>query len=149
MGDSNSPTMLRCPTCETHFGSLKPRPTHTCPRCGWRGEHLVAERARTTDELARMVALANSPKEIREKLGKKIDADAKEWEGGEETHSAAFFFRLLRRLVDEEGLIQIEEVVAACAKQGINNPSPNEILELAETEGVLLRIDSGVWRWLD
>ena len=98
--------VIRCTSCERHFGSLRNDKTFTCPGCGKSGEHPIVGRAKDSGDLKQKVSLANVPPELRDEMKRKIKIDDYQ-DYQEDSASAPALLKLLSNLVDENGKLNV------------------------------------------
>ncbi|MBT4060164.1 MAG: hypothetical protein HOE69_07670 [Euryarchaeota archaeon] len=139
--------VIRCKECERHFGSLTQVPSSQCPGCGTRGENPIVERANDSEDLREKVSLANTPPELRAELNKRMRRDNYE-SFEEDTKSPRALLKIISNIVDENGLINLQIVQNALDKRQIESPNGQELIDMVESQGLLLRHSSDEWRWL-
>ncbi len=148
MGQDETPVMVRCQSCSAYYGALQISNQTLCPKCGTVGGTVV-ERAKTTSELAKMVASANSPREIRHLLETRFEKDSQPWQVGNRDVTPSRIVKILRQLVDDEGLVHESDVITVLEQRGVIQSDAIGIIESVEAEGFLLRVEDGVWRWVE
>ncbi len=140
--------VIRCNSCERHFGSLRNDGPFACPGCGESGEHPIVGRAKDSGDLKQKVSLANVPKELRDEMKRKIKTDDfQDFE--EDCASASALLKLLSNLVNENGKLNIIAVQNALNKRGIVLPNAQELIDMAESQGLLMRDTPTEWQWLE
>jgi len=140
--------VIRCTSCERHFGSLRNDKTFTCPGCGNSGEHPIVGRAKDSGDLKQRVSLANVPPELRDEMKRKIKTDDYQ-DYQEDSASAPALLKLLSNLVDENGKLNIIDVQNELNRRGIVLPDAQELIDMAESQGLLMRDTSTEWEWLE
>nr|AIF08138.1 hypothetical protein [uncultured marine group II/III euryarchaeote KM3_27_D02] len=149
MSDESQFLVFRCPECERCFGKLSAAASGRCPACGSAANHKVIDRAKDDDDLQRRVALANVPSELRKELGAKIDKMPAYDSGKQDSVSAVKLRSLLLASRDEENRLSVTTLQVALAKEGIEEPTAEELISMAEFEGVLIRHSEGEWLYLE
>jgi hypothetical protein len=67
----------------------------------------------------------------------------------EDSASAPSLLKLLSNLVDEEGKLNIPTVQNELDRRGIVLPDAQELIDMAESQGLLLRDTSTEWKLLE
>jgi predicted RNA-binding Zn-ribbon protein involved in translation (DUF1610 family) len=140
--------VIRCTSCERHFGSLRNNKSFVCPGCGESGEYPIVERAKDSGDLRKRVSFANVPPELRDEMKRKIKVDDYQ-DYQEDSASAPSLLKLLRNLVDEEGKVNISTVQNELDRRGIALPDAQELIDMAESQGLLLRDTPTEWKLLE
>ena len=139
--------VFKCLACNNCHG--RKTSGHSCPHCGQRiGESTpVVDKAANPGELRMKVILANTPPELRDSLAKQLKK-------AESLVQSALSFnpkkgvQILRESLDSEGILSLSEVQKNFTKQGVEK-SLIAFLEMAEAEGLILRLDEGLWQFLE
>ena len=139
--------VFKCLACNNCHG--RKTSGHSCPHCGQRiGESPpVVAKAANPGELRMKVILANTPPELRDSLAKQLKK-------AESLVQSALSFnpkkgvQILRESLDSEGILSLSEVQKNFTKQGVEK-SLIAFLEMAEAEGLILRLDEGLWQFLE
>ena len=139
--------VFRCLACNNCHG--RKTSGHSCPHCGQRiGESTpVVDKAANPGELRMKVILANTPPELRDSLAKQLNK-------AESLVQSALSFnpkkgvQILRESLDSDGILSLSEVQKNFTKKGFEK-SVIAFLEMAEAEGLILRLDEGLWQFLE
>ncbi|DAC28650.1 MAG TPA: hypothetical protein D7H99_01995 [Candidatus Poseidoniales archaeon] len=139
--------VFRCLACNNCHG--RKTSGHSCPHCGQRiGESTpVVDKAANPGELRMKVILANTPPELRDSLAKQLKK-------AESLVQSALSFnpkkgvQILRESLDSDGILSLSEVQKNFTKKGFEK-SVIAFLEMAEAEGLILRLDEGLWQFLE
>lgn len=139
--------VFRCLACNNCHG--RKTSGHSCPHCGQRiGESTpVVDKAANPGELRMKVILANTPPELRDSLAKQLKK-------AESLVQSALSFnpkkgvQILRESLDSDGILSLSEVQKNFTKKGFEK-SVITFLEMAEAEGLILRLDEGLWQFLE
>ena len=139
--------VFKCLACNNCHG--RKTSGHSCPHCGQRiGESTpVVDKAANPGELRMKVILANTPPELRDSLAKQLKK-------AESLVQSALSFnpkkgvQILRESLDSEGILSLSEVQKNFTKKGFEK-SLIAFLEMAEAEGLILRLDEGLWQFLE
>ena len=59
-----------------------------------------------------------------------------------------YLLKILSNLIDEEGIIEFEKVDAELLRLAIETPNAHELIDMAESQGLLMRHPLGGWQWL-
>ncbi len=140
--------VIRCTECERHFGSLSSITKFTCPSCGNVGEHPIVDRAKDDADLSQRVALANVPPELRANLEKQLSGREKFQDYDDELPSARNLLIIISNLIDEDGIITLDKLDAELSRRAIESPNAEELIDMAESQGLLMRHTHGGWLWL-
>lgn len=140
--------VIRCTYCERHFGILRNDKSFLCPGCGEYGEYPIVGRAKDSGDLRKRVSIANVPPELRDEMKRKIKADDYQ-DYQEDSASAPSLLKLLSNLVDEEGKVNISTVQNELDRRGIALPDAQELIDMAESQGLLLRDTPTEWKLLE
>ncbi|MBS72200.1 MAG: hypothetical protein CMO20_04515 [Thermoplasmata archaeon] len=139
--------IIRCNDCNSHFGTLKSSEIYYCPKCGQNGEYPIVDRARDSNELSKKVSMANVPPELREELLQRTDV-IEYVDYDVDTISAKQLLRIISNNVDEDGLINLQQIEIELTKKKIDSPNALQLVEMAESQGLLMRKDNHGWIWL-
>jgi hypothetical protein len=139
--------VFKCLACNNCHG--RKTSGHSCPHCGQRiGESTpVVDKAANPGELRMKVILANTPPELRDSLAKQLKK-------AESLVQSALSFnpkkgvQILRESLDSDGILSLSEVQKNFTKKGFEK-SVIAFLEMAEAEGLILRLDEGLWQFLE
>ena len=139
--------VFKCLACNNCHG--RKTSGHSCPHCGQRiGESTpVVDKAANPGELRMKVILANTPPELRDSLAKQLKK-------AESLVQSALSFnpkkgvQILRESLDSDGILSLSEVQKNFTKKGFEK-SVTAFLEMAEAEGLILRLDEGLWQFLE
>ena len=140
---------LRCGECGQVFarklGSM-PR----CYRCGKSGEEgiTIVGTAENPQELQVVIATANVPQKLRRELAGKLPKPNRDSQSEGDDKSPERTLNAIREAADEEGQIERPNLLKALARNRIS-ATPEQIMEWAEAEGMLLRVGEGSWRLLE
>ena len=149
MVDGEQFLVFRCSECKRCFGKLSATGANSCPACGSTTKHLIIDRATDEDDLQTRVSSANIPSELRKDLGEKIDKMQPYDDGGEDSVTTGRLRAILEQSVDEDGRISPNRLQNALDKEEITEPSAEELISMAESQGALIRSSDGDWHWLE
>ncbi len=137
--------VLRCPACKICHG--RKSTGHLCPHCGQRiGDNSeVVDKAVDSNDLRMKVVLANTPEELRGLLQSKLSKDS--YLVGRE-YNPAVGFRIVKDSCDDKGIIQQKIIAEKLIKNGLEIDVV-DFMEHVETQGLVIRIESGIWQFLE
>lgn len=137
--------VLRCSACNICHG--RKSTGHLCPHCGQRiGDNAeVVDKAFDSNELRMKVVLANTPDNLKDLLKSKLSNDSPLVANG---YSAVTALRIVQDSVDENGFIHLDVIGNKLAKSGMEIDA-EQFMENVETQGLVVRIESGKWQFLE
>ncbi|MAP58695.1 MAG: hypothetical protein CL978_00440 [Euryarchaeota archaeon] len=137
--------VLRCSACKICHG--RKSIGHHCPHCGQRTsiETEVVDTAKDSNELRSKVILANTPFELRELLESKLSLDNSFFESDLSPFNA---LKLVKNSADEQGIIRRGVVQKKLIERGCNL-EVDSLIEEIESQGLIIRIDSEMWQFLE
>ena len=137
--------VLRCPACKICHG--RKNTGHLCPHCGQRiaNNTEVVDTAKDSNELRNKVILANTPDELRDLLESKLLNDGPLLESEISPYNV---LNLVRKTADEQGYVRREKVQEKVSEIG-NGLDIDSIMEEIESQGLIVRIDTGIWQFLE
>jgi len=133
-----------CSTCHGHRGIGR-----FCPHCGQRLEtdaEIVTSVA-TASELRIEVALANTPEELRDTLRKRLLLNQKLFHQ-DEPISFKGLAQVLLNATDENGVLTVKSLQPVLAESG-NSLDVDDLIDMAESQGLLVRLDTDCWQLLE
>tara|TARA_B100001750_G_C15484012_1_gene587235 strand:- start:34 stop:483 length:450 start_codon:yes stop_codon:yes gene_type:complete len=139
--------VIRCTNCESHFGSLSSKETH-CPNCGEFGSHPIVDRAKDDRDLSNRVALSNVPTDLRPELEKKLRIIDKYEDFDDVITPPRRLMKILTNTINEDGIIEIEKIDSELKRLVIDSPNAEELVDMAESQGLLMRHSKDSWIWL-
>ena len=138
--------MLRC-ACGHSFGSRRGgRPS--CSRCGESTGFATTGSYESSVRLAKAVAHANLPTEIREDVESRVKRDSQQQEQTRERGGVELIHRIIRKATANNGELTLAKLRESLEVEGIAEPTAEEILGDAEIQGVLFRSATDIWSWL-
>lgn len=139
--------VIRCPACMTCHG--RRGVSASCPHCGQRlGEHgIVIKSVNSAEALRIEVALANTPEELRETLRKRMVSKTPLTDFHDEVPSRTMG-KWVQDSKNDEGFITVQSVRTTLHKNH-SNLDANEVIEQAEVQGMLVRVDEARWMLLE
>ena len=139
--------VFKCLACNNCHG--RKTSGHSCPHCGQRiGESTpVVDKAANPGELRMKVILANTPPELRDSLAKQLKK-AESLVQSTLSFNPKNGVQILRESLDSDGILSLSKVQKNFKKKGFEK-SVIPFLEMAEAEGLILRLDEGLWQFLE
>mgnify|MGYP001267958316 FL=1 len=139
--------LLRC-KCGHSFGA-KQGGKASCNRCG--ESKLITTTAMFTDsaQLTEAVANANLPSEISEEIKQKLSEKKRKQLKTKDRANPGMIVRILKQSTDERGVFTLESLLQSLQSEGVTDPSPEQIIGMAEMQGVVQRTAQEEWKWLE
>ena len=143
--DAPAWTVLRCSGCSQCFGR-KAGAKGKCSRCGVIANEKteIISHAANEQELQNEISLANVPEHLKSKLSEKMTSKPAASVREDDAHRLTEC--LLSAAVD--GIIKAENVVKSLAKMNITLRAP-DLIEMAYSQGLLLKLSEDEWQVLD
>ena len=140
-------SVVRCPACKNCHGT-KGQPRQ-CPHCGQSLPTTtpVIATAESSSQLRIEVALANTPEELRDQLRKKLEAMDEPLIASSSSSPRAIF-KAIRKVVGEDMILNRNDVQNVL-EQHDSEQSVDNILEMMELDGSLVRQRNGTWLLLE
>ena len=122
---------------------------HNCPHCGQRVNEKtpIVDHAENPSELRMKVIIANTPDELRESLSSKLKESTPLF-NSDSNFSPTKGLNVLRSSLDEDGNITRDALNLEFKKRGFEDELEN-FLQMAETQGTILRLGKGIWQFLE
>ena len=124
-------------------------PGHNCPHCGQRVNEKtpIIDHAENPSELRMKVIIANTPDELRESLSSKLK-ESHTLFNSDTNFSPTKGLNVLRSSLDEDGNFTRDALNLEFKKRGFEDELEN-FLQMAETQGTILRLGKGIWQFLE
>ena len=139
--------VVRCSACSTCHGHRKIG--RFCPHCGQKlpADAEIVTSVATAAELRIEVALANTPEELRDMLRKRLEQNQTLFHQ-EETISFKGLPKLLLDATDENGVLTRKSLQPILEKNR-NSMEVQDLIDMAESQGLLVRLNSDCWQLLE
>ena len=139
--------VIRCSACSTCHGHRKIG--HSCPHCGQKlpSDAEIVTTVATAAELRIEVALANTPEELRGMLRERLEQNHTLFHQ-EEPISFKGLPKLLLDATDEHGILTIKSLHPVLEKSR-NSLEVQDLIDMAESQGLLVRLNSDCWQLLE
>lgn len=138
--------VVRCRACRICHGSNGNY--KKCPHCGnVIGENAeIVSTANSEAELRMEVAIANTPEELRDTLRKKLQSTEALVQNSDPP--AFTMAKWVHQSADENGEVTIHSVTTTIESKN-TDIDPEDLISMAETQGMLLRIGKNRWTLLE
>ena len=138
--------LLRC-KCGQSFGARQGTQA-SCSRCGESSQITTTAVFTDPTQLTEAVANANLPSEISQEIQDKLTEKRRKQLKTRDRANAAMILRILKESVDERGVLTLKSLRVSLESEGITEPSPEQIIGMAELQGVVQRTAQDEWKWL-
>ena len=138
--------LLRC-KCGRSFGARQGTQA-SCSRCGESSQ--ITTTAVFTDpaKLTEAVANANLPSEISQEIEEKLSEKKRKQLKNRERANSGMIHRIMKQSTDERGVVTLQSLRVCLDAEGVTEPSPEQIIGMAELQGVVQRTAQDEWKWL-
>ncbi|MGB1459414.1 MAG: hypothetical protein ACPHDQ_00225 [Candidatus Thalassarchaeaceae archaeon] len=138
--------LLRC-KCGQSFGARQGTQA-SCRRCGESSQ--ITTTAVFTDpaRLTEAVANANLPSEISQEIEAKLIEKKRKQLKTRDRANAGMIRRILKQSTDDRGVLTLQSLQISLEAEGVTEPSPEQIIGMAELQGVVQRTAQDEWKWL-
>jgi Zn ribbon nucleic-acid-binding protein len=140
--------LVKC-SCGNWFGARKTA-IATCPRCGSSDSCKAFREFHSTEQLAEAVATSNLPRQISQEVESRIAVGVsrrstvtEKQRGGPETIKI-----IMKQSTGGDGTLTLKSLSRELEKEGIDEPSAEQIIGQAELGGILIRSSPDNWSWL-
>ncbi len=140
--------LVKC-SCDNWFGARK-NAIATCPRCGSSDTCNALREFHSPEQLAEAVASSNLPRQISQEVESRIAVEVSrrstvvdKQRGGPETIKI-----VMKQSTGDDGTLTVKSLSRELEKEGIDEPSAEQIIGQAELEGILIRSSPDSWSWL-
>ena len=138
--------LLRC-KCGHSFGA-KQGGKASCNRCGESKQITTTGMFTDSAQLTEAVANANLPSEISQEIQDKLTEKRRKQLKTRDRANAAMILRILKQSTDERGVLTLNSLRVSLETEGVTEPSPEQIIGMAELQGVVQRTAQDEWKWL-
>ena len=139
--------LLRC-KCGHSFGA-KQGGKASCNRCGESKQITTTAMFTDSAQLTEAVANANLPSEISEQIKQKLSEKKRKQLKAKDRANPGMIARILKQSTDERGFFTLESLQQSLQSEGVIDPSPEQIIGMAEMQGVVQRTAQEEWKWLE
>jgi hypothetical protein len=139
--------LVKC-TCGHHFG-IKKGNRMSCSRCSKTIDLKILNSFSSSKELSIAVSSANAPDEVKNIIKSKLKkASLKSNNKIEEINNFRKFQNVIKKSIDVNGVLKLENLVKVLHHNGITNITAEELIETSEFEGLIIRSGHKEWTWL-
>jgi len=140
--------LVKC-SCGNWFGARKTA-IATCPRCGSSDSCKPLREFHSPEQLSEAVASSNLPRQISQEVETRIAVEessrstvTEKQRGGPEAIKI-----IMKQSTGDDGTLSMRSLSRELEKEGIDEPSVEQIIGQAELEGILIRTSPDSWSWL-
>ena len=138
--------LLRC-KCGQSFGARQGTQA-SCSRCGESSQITTIAVFTDPAKLTEAVANANLPSEISQEIQEKLTEKKRKQLKTRDRANAGMILRILKQSTDERGVLTLKSLQVSLETEGVTEPSPEQIIGMAELQGVVQRTAQDEWKWL-
>ena len=138
--------LLRC-KCGQSFGARQGTQA-SCTRCGESSQITTTAVFTDPTQLTVAVANANLPSEISQEITNKLNEKKRKQLKTRDIANAGTIQRILKQSTDERGVFTLQSVRECLDIEGVTEPSAEQIIGMAELQGVVHRAGQDEWKWL-
>ena len=138
--------LLRC-KCGQSFGARQGTQA-SCSRCGESSQITTTAVFTDSTQLTEAVANANIPSEISQEIANKLNEKKRKQLKTRDTANTGTIQRILKQSTDERGVFTLQSVRECLDIEGVTEPSAEQIIGMAELQGVVHRAGQDEWKWL-
>ena len=138
--------LLRC-KCGQSFGARQGTEA-SCSRCGESSQITTTAVFTDSTQLTEAVANANIPSEISQEIANKLNEKKRKQLKTRDTANAGTIQRILKQSTDERGVFTLQSVRECLDIEGVTEPSAEQIIGMAELQGVVHRAGQEESKWL-
>ena len=138
--------LLRC-KCGQSFGARQGTQA-SCSRCGESSQITTTAVFTDPTQLTEAVANANLPSEISQEIQDKLTEKKRKQLKTRDRANAGTILRIMKQSTDERGVLTLKSLRVSLESEGVTEPSPEQIIGMAELQGVVQRTAQDEWKWL-
>jgi len=138
--------LLRC-KCGQSFGARQGTQA-SCSRCGESSQITTTAVFTDPTQLTDAVANANLPSEISKEISNKLNEKKRKQLKTRDIANAGTIQRILKQSTDERGVLTFQSLRECLDTEGVTEPSAEQIIGMAELQGVVHRAGRDEWKWL-
>ena len=138
--------LLRC-KCGQSFGARQGTQA-SCSRCGESSQITTTAVFTDPTQLTEAVANANLPSEISQEIQDKLTEKKRKQLKTRDRANAGMILRIMKQSTDERGVLTLKSLQVSLETEGVTEPSLEQIIGMAELQGVVQRTDQDEWKWL-
>ncbi len=138
--------LLRC-KCGQSFGARQGTQA-SCNRCGESSQITTTAVFTDPTQLTDAVANANLPSEISQEITNKLNEKKRKQLKTRDIANAGTIQRIMKQSTDERGVLTLQSLRECLDIEGVTEPSAEQIIGMAELQGVVHRAGRDEWKWL-
>lgn len=138
--------LLRC-KCGRSFGARQGTKS-SCSRCGESSQITTTAVFTDPNQLTEAVANANLPSEISQEIENKLNEKKRKQLKTRNFANAGTIQRILSQSTDKRGVLTLQSLRESLDIEGVAEPSAEQIIGMAELQGVVHRAGQDEWKWL-
>ena len=138
--------LLRC-KCGQSFGARQGTQA-SCSRCGESSQITITAVFTDPTQLTDAVANANLPSEISQEITNKLNEKKRKQLKTRDIANAGTIQRIMKQSTDERGVLTLQSLRECLDIEGVTEPSAEQIIGMAELQGVVHRAGRDEWKWL-
>ena len=138
--------LLRC-KCGRSFGARQGTKS-SCSRCGESSQITTTAVFTDPNQLTEAVANANLPSEISQEIENKLNEKKRKQLTTRNIANAGTIQRILSQSTDKRGVLTLQSLRESLDIEGVAEPSAEQIIGMAELQGVVHRVGEDEWKWL-
>ena len=138
--------LLRC-NCGQSFGARQGTQA-SCSRCGESSQISTIAVFTDSTQLTDAVANANLPSEISQEIANKLNEKKRKQLKARDIANAGTIQRIMKQSTDERGMLTLQSLRESLDIEGVAEPSAEQIIGMAELQGVVHRAGRDEWKWL-
>jgi len=138
--------LLRC-NCGQSFGARQGTQA-SCSRCGESSQISTIAVFTDSTQLTDAVANANLPSEISQEIANKLNEKKRKQLKARDIANAGTIQRIMKQSTDERGMLTLQSLRESLDIEGVAEPSAEQIIGMAELQGVVHRAGQDEWKWL-
>ena len=138
--------LLRC-KCGRSFGARQGTKS-SCSRCGESSQITTTAVFTDPNQLTEAVANANLPSEISQEIENKLNEKKRKQLKTRIITNAGTIQRILSQSTDKRGVLTLQSLRESLDIEGVAEPSAEQIIGMAELQGVVHRAGQDEWKWL-
>ena len=138
--------LLRC-KCGQSFGARQGTQA-SCSRCGESSQITTTAVFTDSTQITDAVANANLPSEISQEITNKLNEKKRKQLKTRDIANAGTIQRIMKQSTDERGVLTLQSLRECLDIEGVTEPSAEQIIGMAELQGVVHRAGRDEWKWL-
>ncbi|MAV59968.1 MAG: hypothetical protein CND89_03040 [Marine Group II euryarchaeote MED-G38] len=139
--------LVKC-DCGNYYG-VKKNSRISCSRCGGKNEFIISHTFSTSKELHSAVSAANAPDEINQIINSKLrKIEKKRRKNNFENGNITKLQILMKNATNKIGILTLDNLKLVLKNNSIENIGAEELIQISESEGYIIRSGINQWTWL-